>query len=320
MRGSVRLIVRTDRVGLLAVVLGGAVAAIVIGLVATWMASMRGPAFCLDRDLRFTVSCLGEGQYLNAVNDYGYQLVAAATAFPYVAAVLMGALVVAPEIENGTATIAWWLARSRRRWLLERVAVFGVVLTAALAAVALAADLLTSANQPQPIDMSTAVFLDYGSRGVVAVARGLAIFAIATVVGLLVGRLVPALVIAAVIAAGMHLALGYAQFEALPPPEYVLVTPDHYVLDYTGVNGAPQAYLDPDGRQLFLKDIVAIAPYPLDDPRFDPWFTETFRPLSYAIPGERLDVVAWREVAALSAIGLGCLGFGLWAIERRRPT
>jgi hypothetical protein len=317
---SIRLIVRTNRVALLAVALGGAVAAIVFAAMATWLDSMRGPAACLDRDLRFTQSCLGEGQYLTAVNDYGYQAVAAATAFPYVAGVLLGAALIAPEIEGGTATIAWWLARSRRRWLFERVAVAGVILAAALVAVALAADKLTSANQPQPMDMSTAVFLDYGSRGMVAVARGLAVFAVATVVGLYVGRLVPALLVAGIIAAALHLALGYAQFQALPPPEYFLVSPSRYVLDYTGVNDVPQAYLDPDGRRLFLSDIVAIAPYPMGDPRFDPWFTETFRPLSYAIPGERLVAVAWREVAGLAVLGTASIALGMWAIERRRPT
>ena len=320
MTGTVRLIVRTNRVGLLAVALGGVAAAAIIAVAAARLASLRGPAACLDLDLRFTAACLGEGQYISAVNDYGYQLVAAATAFPYVAAVLLGATIVAPEVESGTATIAWWLASSRRRWLLQRVAVAGAVLACALVAVALAADQLTSANQPQPLDMSTAVFLDYGSRGMVAVARGLALFSVATLVGLLVGRLVPALVVAGVIAAAMHLALGFAQFAALPPPEHILLTPDHYVLDYTGVNDAPQAYLDPDGQQLFLSNIVAIAPYELGDPRFDTWFAETFRPMSYAIPGERLDVVAWREIAGLAAIGIGCLGLGLWAIERRRPT
>jgi hypothetical protein len=58
----------------------------------------------------------------------------------------------------------------------------------------------------------------------------------------------------------------------------------------------------------------------MGDPRFDPWFTETFRPLSYAIPGERLVAVAWREVAGLAVLGTASIALGMWAIERRRPT
>lgn len=116
---------------------------------------------------------------------------------PLLAGIVVGAPLVAREIEQGTAPLSWALSGSRRRWLLGKV-LAGVVLIAPLMlAVGLAANVLEGALNPG-LD-PYASFSNYLGRGVIDVFWALAAFAGTFALGTLLGRTMPAVVVALVV-------------------------------------------------------------------------------------------------------------------------
>jgi hypothetical protein len=116
---------------------------------------------------------------------------------PLLAGIVLGAPLVARELEQGTAPLSWSLSGSRRRWLLGKVLAGVVLLVPLMLAVGLAADVLESALDP---GVNThAVFQNYLGRGFVVVFWALAAFAGTLTLGTLFGRTLPALIVALVI-------------------------------------------------------------------------------------------------------------------------
>jgi hypothetical protein len=109
---------------------------------------------------------------------------------PFAVGILLGAPVVAREIEEGTASFAWTMQRSRARWLAFRMLSLMVLMVPLLFFVGVAADLLAAAKNPT-VDVHAA-FVDYASRGLFPLAWGLAAFAGAAWVGAVAGRAMPA--------------------------------------------------------------------------------------------------------------------------------
>ncbi len=319
MGATIRLTLRIHRVALAATAVACLGMAGLALAVSGWLRALEAPAECLELEIRFTAPCLTMSEFLEVDNDIAGRLMGAVAALPFVAGVLLGATLVAAELESGTATIAWWLAGSRRRWLLERVLVVGGLLAALLALPAIAATVLAAARVPWE-DLSSAVFRDYGARGPLFVARGLAAFGLATWIGLIVGRVVPALTLGGLAGAALFVVLSWGQTIALPAPEYLPPEPGRFYLEFTGVGGQPSRFVDRAGRQVGWDEIMAEAPAPYGDAAFDTWFAENFTQLSYAIPGEKLGIVELREIAGLALVAGGSLAATAMAIERRRPT
>jgi hypothetical protein len=116
---------------------------------------------------------------------------------PLLAGIVVGAPLVAREIEQGTAPLSWALSGSRRRWLLGKV-LAGVVLIAPLMlAVGLAANVLEGALSPGLNPYAS--FSNYLGRGVIDVFWALAAFAGTFALGTLLGRTMPAVVVALVV-------------------------------------------------------------------------------------------------------------------------
>ncbi len=116
---------------------------------------------------------------------------------PLLAGIVVGAPLVAREIEQGTAPLSWALSGSRRRWLLGKV-LAGVVLIAPLMlAVGLAANVLEGALNPGLNPYAS--FSNYLGRGVIDVFWALAAFAGTFALGTLLGRTMPAVVVALVV-------------------------------------------------------------------------------------------------------------------------
>jgi hypothetical protein len=124
----------------------------------------------------------------------------AAWAAPFVMGVILGAPLVAREIDGGTAQLAWSLSRSRVAWLLRRIAFIAVLGLVLLAVLAVTSEVLASAifsDRPLSED-----FTWYGRRGPLVVARGVGAIALGILVGALIGRVLPA-----VLASGIVIAL-----------------------------------------------------------------------------------------------------------------
>jgi hypothetical protein len=110
---------------------------------------------------------------------------------PGLIGVFVGAPLVARELESGTFRFAWTLARSRVQWIVTKLVLLAVVLTAfALAFSAL------STWWYGPFDAITGRMTPYGAyeiSGLVFAARTLLGFTLGALLGLLIRRTVPAM-------------------------------------------------------------------------------------------------------------------------------
>jgi len=112
---------------------------------------------------------------------------------PFAMGLVLGVPLVSREVEQRTAAIAWTLSRSRAWWLAKRVAFLVLVLVVLLTIVAVAGEVLASAQMPNlHLDRD---FSWYGRRGVLIVIRGLAALGIGVLVGAMLGRVLPALLV-----------------------------------------------------------------------------------------------------------------------------
>lgn len=148
----------------------------------------------------FVAGCEQFGQRFSDLADWGRQLLLLSWVAPFGMGVLLGVPLVAREVENRTAGMAWSLSRSRSIWLGRRVAFLALVLVALLAVVAIVSEILASALLPTlTLDSD---FTWYGRRGYLIVTRGLLALAVGVLVGAVIGRLLPG-----ILAAGFAVAL-----------------------------------------------------------------------------------------------------------------
>ena len=116
---------------------------------------------------------------------------------PLLAGIVVGAPLVAREIEQGTAPLSWALAGSRRRWLLGKVLAGVLLLASLMLAVGLAANVLEGALNPGLNPYAS--FSNYLGRGVMDVFWALAACAGTFALGTILGRTMPAVVLALVV-------------------------------------------------------------------------------------------------------------------------
>lgn len=273
-------------------------------------------------------ACEQSMQAFLSINEYeAGKVMAGMAVLPFVAGLLLGVPLVAREVEQRTATLAWSLQSSRLRWLFKRALIVAALLAAVLAIPATAAEILEPARQPW-MDPATTAFSDYGLRGPLTVFRGLAALSIGILAGAAIGRVLPALIFAAVGAVLLFQVLTAAQWAFLPEPELLPVT-ETQVAGRAGLqtgDGQPQ-YRDQGGNILTWDEILARAPFPYYDaeledvdPRFTAWFDSAgYEEYESFIRGERLGVVAVREAAGLSALSVVLLATSLIVVRRRRP-
>jgi hypothetical protein len=317
---TIRLVLRQHRWSIGFTV--AAAVAITTAALYAWsiLAGLTAPAHCIED--RFLVpmppECAGMEEALQTSEEVGGKVMASMAVLPLLAGILVGAPLVGSEIETRTATIAWSLGPSRRHWLVSRLAILVVGLAAVLAVPAVAADLLSGVRPPH-YDPATTTTVDYGLRGPLVVLRGLAAFAIGTVVGLVVGRVLPALLVGGVAVILMWNVLGTWMYADWPPAEDVACRPDQYCLEY-----GPPVYADAAGTRHSYEDLVAIAPMDPtkgdDGTEFDRWLRDNYTEVNLAIPGERLGFLAVREGAALGLLTVVVLGGSVVAVEWRRPV
>lgn len=199
-------------------------------LILAAMSGLSAPAHCISD--RFLVpvppECATTEAFVTFTNEWGGRLFAAMVALPWLVGALIGVVVVGREIEHRTATLAWMLAPDRRRWLLSRALVGAVVVALLLAVPSVVASEAQRLVYPwAPPETS---FNDYGLRGPLVVARGVAAFAIAMLIGAVLGRVLPALLLAGVGCLGLAMALmillPFGQpAEPLPPHDFSVPGP-----------------------------------------------------------------------------------------------
>jgi hypothetical protein len=259
------------------------------------------------------IACEAMGRAFYALQQTQVPMVAAILlALPFLLGALVGAPLVARELERGTSRLAWSLAPSRFRWYLVRllpvlVVVFGFAFVAGVAL-----DRLTGATEPGS-DMANS-FAGFGTRGVVVAARVTFVLAIGVAVGAVMGRMLPALILTAAIAT-VGLAGGSLVHGKILASEAVFVDGEW------GNGNSGDLFIDqriraPGGDMLTWDQLYAIAPPPEDG---SDWPPAGYTFVSLVVPGERYRFVEAREVAALAGGSLVALAIGALAVRRRRP-
>lgn len=230
---------------------------------------------------------------------------------PFAAGVVLGAPLIARELEHGTALLSWPLARSRARWLWIRFLPLVLLGLGLMAIPAMAGEVLERALHPV-IDAG-ASFEAYGMRGPLLALRFLPAVAAAALVGALLGRQLPAVLVASVVAAAMAFGLGLTPPLWLQPEEQPEV---FQPIDTVGDLFAYVRYRDTDGT--WISEEEAFARMSGDGVR-EPDPSQLPTQVLFAIPGERYPEVVLRESAALLAGGLALSGLLLLTVRRRRP-
>jgi ABC-type transport system involved in multi-copper enzyme maturation permease subunit len=133
---------------------------------------------------------------------------------PALIGALVGAPVLARELETGTFSYAWTQGFGGWRWTLAKLAALGVVVVAIAGAISALFSwyyqpYFSSANQSMGLaGASPLVGGLFDLRGLVFAAWTLVAFAIGALAGLLIRRVVPAIVVALVAYAGIAVAAG----------------------------------------------------------------------------------------------------------------
>jgi hypothetical protein len=303
---ATRLTYRISRFEFVAIVVAAIASVVVSAVVVTWIRQSGYLACMTSAGGAPTVACLGlfeDGQWFERIARASLGLV---PVFPFVAGAVLGAPVVARELDRGTARLAWSLSPSRTRWLIHRLVPALVVVLAASAAVGVVAEWLTAIQAPG-VDLSRS-FIGFHERGLLIATSALVIASIGVLVGAVIGRPLPAL-IAAIVLGGLTLLAVSELHKNVMRGETISQSDDIYNESDLYLDGRFQL---PDGTLATWEELVAL----------DPSIQETgptYPFVSLVIPGTRYQAIEIREAAAhVGLIVVFLAGAGV-VVQRRRP-
>lgn len=181
----------------------------------------------------------------------GFQAIAqnlflASAAAPFLVGAVLGAPLVAREVEEGTSQLAWVLAPSRTYWLIAKALPVAGLAIGMLGLLGLGADLLMSQFQAG-LD---ARFLYYDQRGLALPVRGLCVITVAALIGTVVGRTIPSLILSVVLGAAVVLGINFGMHQ-IWKGEAVALSVDAFsseAEDWFGALDYGTAFIAPDGR------------------------------------------------------------------------
>jgi hypothetical protein len=243
--------------------------------------------------------------------SWGAPLLGALGGLAPLAGLLAGAALVAREIEDGTASVAWSLSPSRMRWLASRVAPVAVLLLVLFSVASIAATDLAGARYPG-LD-PTLSFYNGSSHGLTPVAVGMLVFAAAVFAGSILGRVLPALIVGAVL--GLVLVSGVFFSENVWFPGQTIVVDARVGNDYRGAYVLDQVIQLSSGEFKSLMDMSM---------SFDSDGNVTGLPPGAAfvarlIPGTRHPFIDAVEATAMGAMAAFLLTATAFVVRRRRP-
>lgn len=297
-----------------AVLVGGTLLFAGITALAAWQTSLASVGL---RDCYSTTSSgvpstacqalIERGNFLTTVDPI---LEGATTVVPFIVGILLGAPLVAREIEKRTSSIAWSLSLSRIRWIVLRAAPLLIAVGIALLLVGYATEALITATPDGKLG-----FPVFAMHGPVVAARGVAVFCIGVLVGLLMGRTLPAILVTGVAAIALVVALTLWR-SALMRAEATWIPSDS--ADFSGVMVYDTAYRD-DTTGEFVSQDEAFRRFP---DAFGPTGTGIppgMSQLYLTAPPTLYSLFVLREVGALGAVTVLAMGGSLWVIRFRRP-
>jgi hypothetical protein len=286
-----------------------------------------------DQGPQVSAACLAASRrWLEIRQSYDMGLIRPLSqAVPFVVGIMLGAPLVAREIENGTAPLSWALAGSRRRWLAARMGAIVLLLVPLLLAVGLSADFLAAPSSPGLNVYAS--FSEYMARGIPLVCWGLAAFAGTVALGTLLGRTLPAVFLAVVICVlargtweqGMNHYVLRPFAQVLADDSVIatgavwsegynnnLVVYEEIYLDGKPWSGSMEEWWMEHPMTVDANGMVISGPDPTK-----PWEMPYFVPFGFH--GSMYWPIVALECALLFLGSLLCAGIALVRVERRRP-
>jgi hypothetical protein len=248
----------------------------------------------------------------------GEKVLLAMAVVPLLVGMFIGVDIVAREIEGGTAPAMWVLARSRSRWLAGRLLPALMVTSVLLALLATAAEILWAGRAPWEPALR---FDDASLHGPVIVAKGLAAFGVAALVGAIIGRSLPAVITATLViwiglsGTGTVARSFWMQAEAR---HHVVVTdPSRQSLAFPGGQVVETGWRTADGRDLDWETAWEKVPAGELDP--DAWLAAHMTQVYWGVPGTMYPTWNAAETAGYGAAALLAIGATFLVVRRRRP-
>jgi hypothetical protein len=325
MRTTLRLLLKTHRFEVVAIVLACVVLAGADLFLANQLDAAALPAACVfvpgsgpqppaagsAQDL----DCQARNDALDSIQGRVTEALGFGAALPVLAGILLGVAVVGRELETGTASLAWTLGRSRTRWFVTRCLALAAILGVALALPALAANMLEGARQPLADPGSS--FADGGVRGSVFVLRGVMAFGVGLVAGALIGRQLPALIVA--LALALVVLVGFEAGVGSWKMALAVWRPESSSASGAGDLVLNQAYRDrATGTIVDENTVIQLAPQVNGGADSD-WINAHYELVDLRLAGDQYQLVAVGESGALGGIALLFLGAGLVVVNRRSP-
>jgi hypothetical protein len=314
MIAAARLAWRMQRWELLVLVGGSLLLAVVMALVA-WQVTVTtdGLETCYGGapSAPLAAGCRSLVEWGNLMTTLGQILPTIAVGLPFVVGILLGAPLVAREIEKRTAPMAWSLSRSRRRWLAGRLVPVLLAVTVALLAVGAASEGLLVASRPEP----SLGFADHGFHGPLIAARGLAVLVMGVFVGLLLGRVLPAILVTGLLTIGLLTGLYVVRDQTMrAEATWVEVPADGgafaMIYDSGFTDRASGEFVTYE--QAYERFPEAFGP---EGSGMPVGLTQVY----LTTPPELYPVFVAREIGALAVVTALVGGAAAWAIARRRP-
>lgn len=303
---AARLTYRINRFEVRAILTATILSVVVSAAVISWIRA-SGWAACLEDDGSFSAACFelqGMGSWASRIASLSMQL---AGFFPFLAGLLLGAPLIARELDKGTARLAWSLGPSRRRWYVQRVVPILVVVGLTAMTIGIVSEQLTALFAPG-VDLAKS-FNGFHTRGVLIATSAVLIASIAVAVGAVVGRQIPTLLLALVIGGVTLVAIAEVDRRLLSGESVRLTGENTYTNDLVMSEGRFEL---PDGRLVTFDELVAIDPTIMEREFNYPY-------VDFGIPRERYREIEAREALAQVASSLVFLGAGAVVVGRRRP-
>lgn len=304
---ATRLTYRINRFEVRAILVATIASVVVSAVVIAWI---RGSGFaaCLQpTDGSFTVACLelqDVGRWATRIASLSLQL---AGFFPLLAGLLLGAPLIARELDRGTARLAWSLGPSRRRWYLQRVLPVLVVVSLTAMTIGVVSEQLTALFAPE-VELANS-FIGFHGRGVLLATSALLLASIAVAVGSIVGRQIPTILLALLLGGATVLAVTEIDKRVLTGEAVRLTGEDYYTHDLVTDEGRFEL---PDGQLVTYDELIAIDPTIMEREFNYPYVT-------FGIPRERYREIEAREALVHVVLSLGFLAVGAVVVGRRRP-
>lgn len=293
---------------------GSAAAVVIATAAALWalqqLTAATPPLACLQ-DPSLEEGCEGTVRFYELVEAYAAKVFVGMAVLPFLAGILLGAPLVAQEVERQTAVVAWSLSPSRFRWLTERVVLLLAALVLLVSIPAMVTQFLEAARAPQ-FDPATS-FQDHGLRGLPLLARAVAAFGLAVAAGALAGRTLSGLLLG--VGFGVVLALTLSTAKPFwPTPDRLPANGTHSDALVTRVG-----YSRGGSEILSWEQAISQAPAGLLPRKQADWIYEHFEVVALGYLPARYPEVVAREMGFLFLVGATALGAGAVVVNRRRP-